>query len=36
VRVDGTGFTVTAKPPAGSNPTLRAPVNGMQIVAVGP
>ncbi|MEO8520797.1 MAG: hypothetical protein ABI603_05495 [Acidobacteriota bacterium] len=33
--VDGTDFTLTATPLAGSNPTLRAPVNGIQIVPAG-
>lgn len=30
--IDGTAFTLTATPLAGSNTTLRAPVNGIQIV----
>jgi hypothetical protein len=30
--VTGSGFTLTAAPVIGSNPTLRAPVNGIQIV----
>lgn len=35
--VHASGFTVTATPVSGGNATLRAPVNGIQIVpAVGP
>jgi hypothetical protein len=30
--VHGTGFTLTATPQTGTNVTLRAPVNGLQIV----
>jgi hypothetical protein len=36
VRVTGTGFTVTATPLTGTNATLRAPINGLQIVPVAP
>jgi hypothetical protein len=32
--ITGSGFTLTAKPVTGTNATLRAPVNGIQIVAL--
>ena len=32
--ITGSGFTLTAKPVTGTNGTLRAPVNGIQIVAL--
>ncbi len=35
-RIDGTGFTLRATPLSGSNTTLRAPINGLQIVPVAP
>ncbi len=31
--IDGTGFTLTATPLTGGNTTLRAPLNGLQIIA---
>jgi len=33
--ITGTGFTLTAKPLTGTNPTLRGPINGIQIVPAG-
>jgi len=34
-RITGTGFSIAAKPLSGGNTTLRAPINGLQIVAAG-
>lgn len=31
-RIDASGFTLTATPVSGTNPTLRAPINAIQIV----
>jgi hypothetical protein len=33
-RIRATGFTLTARPVSGSNATLRAPINGIQIVPI--
>ena len=31
-RISGSAFTLTARPLAGTNATLRAPINGLQVV----